>query len=133
MVGQYRVVFYEPSPGVIAFPVVHGTNPIYAMRTAAVRTIPTGSCTGVDRLDYSGRMEVVARMLGVEQSSLPFGAQRSRVEETMIPVTNAAEYTKKVEEFVDTEEKKFLELETQLQQKGLIQRRRSSAEMQGRS
>jgi hypothetical protein len=120
VVGQYRVVFYEPSPGVIEFPVVQGTDPIYAMRTAAVRTIPTGSCTGVDRLDYAGRMEVVARMLGVEQSSLPFGAQRSRVEETMIPATSVAEYTKKVTEFVDEEEKKFLELETQLQQKGLI-------------
>lgn len=116
VVAQYSLIFYPPETRVIVYLFVQGEHPLYAVRTAGGTR---GSCSSTS-LDSQGRMEVVARMLGVEQSKLLSYEGVSGVQGKLFPATSTAEFTTKVTEFVDTEEKKFLELETQLQQKGLI-------------
>jgi hypothetical protein len=113
---EYSLVFDEPAVTIIAnyLSIKVGKDTIYAQPQQGYHNF----CS--PRLDSQGRMMIVARMLGVEQDTLPFDEESYGVQRTIFPASSTAEFTTKVTQFVDEEKKKFLELETQLQQKGLI-------------
>jgi len=112
---QFSLVFDKPAENMIAnyLPIEVGKDTVYAQPQSFVYLCGP-------RLDSQGRMQIIARMLGVEQDTLPIDEEEYSVQKTRFSASSTAEFTMKVTQFVDDEEKKFLKLETQLQQKGLL-------------